>query len=307
MNGNANANNGDHGNPEDGLEGILLSSNDTQGSLTGIHLVPSIGMATATTTEGRVLHQHPQTSSLVGEDGHNSSIVSHDHIHYNSNSNRHYGHATTVDFMQKLQNQPKPSLPPPPPPPEDDDKEDWFSFGSFDCVAAGMTRTHSSSPQRQRKRIDTHHHPSGDATTDEQHSNNNNDNDDDAASHKCNSEASFDSSTEETSQEDGGHGGSNHHSSSRQNRRTTAAAPQNLALHDLCDEASHPDDVTWRNALFLLSMEPHLAHIVDDNGNDNNNDDCPCIWWLPPQPMPPCCNCWYRHIPRPSIVVMITD
>jgi hypothetical protein len=33
----------------------------------------------------------------------------------------------------------------------------------------------------------------------------------------------------------------------------------NFVLHDLCDEARSTDDVAWRNALFLLSVQPQLA------------------------------------------------
>jgi ankyrin repeat protein len=37
-----------------------------------------------------------------------------------------------------------------------------------------------------------------------------------------------------------------------------------LALHDLCSEATSPDDVAWRNALYLLSLEPELATVKAD-------------------------------------------
>eukprot|EP00980_Cylindrotheca_fusiformis_P030462 scaffold24860_cov122-Cylindrotheca_fusiformis.AAC.3 len=37
----------------------------------------------------------------------------------------------------------------------------------------------------------------------------------------------------------------------------------NLALHDLCDAAETSDDATWRKAIFVLSVEPHLAKILD--------------------------------------------
>lgn len=37
----------------------------------------------------------------------------------------------------------------------------------------------------------------------------------------------------------------------------------NLALHDLIDEARTTDDVAWRNALYLLSVQPQLAHQVE--------------------------------------------
>ena len=37
-----------------------------------------------------------------------------------------------------------------------------------------------------------------------------------------------------------------------------------LVLHDLCSEATSPDDVAWRNALYLLSLEPELATITED-------------------------------------------
>jgi ankyrin repeat protein len=38
---------------------------------------------------------------------------------------------------------------------------------------------------------------------------------------------------------------------------------QNLALHDICDEAELTGDETWRKAVFLLSVEPYLALSVD--------------------------------------------
>ena len=36
-----------------------------------------------------------------------------------------------------------------------------------------------------------------------------------------------------------------------------------LTLHDLCAEAADADDIAWRNALCLLSNQPHMATIVD--------------------------------------------
>jgi len=41
---------------------------------------------------------------------------------------------------------------------------------------------------------------------------------------------------------------------------------RNLSLHDLCGEAVSEDDLAWRNALYLLSVEPHLAAVEDENG-----------------------------------------
>lgn len=41
------------------------------------------------------------------------------------------------------------------------------------------------------------------------------------------------------------------------------ADAQNLALHDMCDAAETTDDVSWRKAIFLLSVEPHMAKIID--------------------------------------------
>lgn len=44
------------------------------------------------------------------------------------------------------------------------------------------------------------------------------------------------------------------------NKNTDAGEEQlNLTLHDLCDEARTTDDVAWRNALYLLSVQPELA------------------------------------------------
>ena len=39
--------------------------------------------------------------------------------------------------------------------------------------------------------------------------------------------------------------------------------PHNMALIDLCGEAATTDDIAWRNALHLLSLEPTLARTVD--------------------------------------------
>lgn len=40
-------------------------------------------------------------------------------------------------------------------------------------------------------------------------------------------------------------------------------ASKDLALHDLVGEAVTVDDIAWRNALHLLSVEPHLAFVSD--------------------------------------------
>ncbi|KAG7348196.1 ankyrin repeat domain protein [Nitzschia inconspicua] len=39
----------------------------------------------------------------------------------------------------------------------------------------------------------------------------------------------------------------------------------NFALHDLCDEARSTDDLAWRNALYLLSVQPRLASEQETN------------------------------------------
>ena len=39
---------------------------------------------------------------------------------------------------------------------------------------------------------------------------------------------------------------------------------QHMALHDLCSEATSPDDVAWRNALCLLASQPELATVTED-------------------------------------------
>jgi hypothetical protein len=44
---------------------------------------------------------------------------------------------------------------------------------------------------------------------------------------------------------------------------TATTTNANLALHDLCGEAVAVDDVTWRNAVHLLSQSPTLASTVD--------------------------------------------
>ena len=47
------------------------------------------------------------------------------------------------------------------------------------------------------------------------------------------------------------------------NSTSLQASQSDLALHDLCDEASSTDDIAWRNAMFLLSMQPNLASVVE--------------------------------------------
>ena len=41
---------------------------------------------------------------------------------------------------------------------------------------------------------------------------------------------------------------------------------KDLALHDICGEANSNDDVAWRNAMYLLSMQPNLAFAIDSAG-----------------------------------------
>uniref|UniRef100_A0A7S2Y3R1 Ion transport domain-containing protein n=1 Tax=Entomoneis paludosa TaxID=265537 RepID=A0A7S2Y3R1_9STRA len=38
---------------------------------------------------------------------------------------------------------------------------------------------------------------------------------------------------------------------------------QDFTMHDLCGEASSTDDIAWRNALYLLSLQPQLASLCD--------------------------------------------
>lgn len=47
---------------------------------------------------------------------------------------------------------------------------------------------------------------------------------------------------------------------------TLKSEDQDLTLHDLCGESSSTDDVAWRNALHVLSIQPHLASVVDGTG-----------------------------------------
>ena len=44
----------------------------------------------------------------------------------------------------------------------------------------------------------------------------------------------------------------------------SSSMERNLALHDLCGEAVSVDDIAWRNALYLLSVEPHLSFVSDE-------------------------------------------
>jgi ankyrin repeat protein len=39
---------------------------------------------------------------------------------------------------------------------------------------------------------------------------------------------------------------------------------KDLTLHDLCAEASETEDIAWRNALYLLSIQPKLAAVADE-------------------------------------------
>ncbi|CAJ1951704.1 unnamed protein product [Cylindrotheca closterium] len=41
------------------------------------------------------------------------------------------------------------------------------------------------------------------------------------------------------------------------------ADADNLQLHDMCDAAQSTNDATWRKAIFLLSVEPHMAKNMD--------------------------------------------
>jgi len=43
----------------------------------------------------------------------------------------------------------------------------------------------------------------------------------------------------------------------------THTNPANYVLHDLCDEAVDTDDLAWRNAIYLLSAQPHLGRQVE--------------------------------------------
>lgn len=45
----------------------------------------------------------------------------------------------------------------------------------------------------------------------------------------------------------------------QQNEGTNENKPGNYILHDLCDEAVDTDDLAWHNALYLLTVQPHLG------------------------------------------------
>ena len=46
--------------------------------------------------------------------------------------------------------------------------------------------------------------------------------------------------------------------------RINLVVNENVALHDLCSEATSPDDVAWRNALYLLAIQPELATVTEE-------------------------------------------
>lgn len=47
------------------------------------------------------------------------------------------------------------------------------------------------------------------------------------------------------------------------NTSAESSEDKNLQLHDLCGEAVTTDDIAWRNALYLLSVQPELAQVED--------------------------------------------
>lgn len=75
--------------------------------------------------------------------------------------------------------------------------------------------------------------------------------------HEASRSASFESVSQSSDQ-------SIHSTGYNDSEQSAESPPIGMApLHDLCSEATSIDDVTWRNALFLLSTQPHLANTMD--------------------------------------------
>jgi hypothetical protein len=55
-------------------------------------------------------------------------------------------------------------------------------------------------------------------------------------------------------------------STTAEDTQTINSEEQDLTLHDLCGESSSTDDIAWRNALLVLSAQPHLASVLDAAG-----------------------------------------
>ena len=62
----------------------------------------------------------------------------------------------------------------------------------------------------------------------------------------------------------------------------TGDVDDNWQLHDLCGEAVSTDDVAWRNALHLLSIQPTLARLPDDDGQGWTPLHICCLSVFPP-------------------------
>jgi hypothetical protein len=56
-----------------------------------------------------------------------------------------------------------------------------------------------------------------------------------------------------------------HHSEGVNNDKSNTNG--NYTLHDLCDEAADTEDLAWRNALYLLSIQPHLGRQIEPECN----------------------------------------
>jgi len=54
--------------------------------------------------------------------------------------------------------------------------------------------------------------------------------------------------------------------STAEDTQSVTSEELDLTLHDLCGESSSTDDIAWRNALHVLSVQPLLASVVDGAG-----------------------------------------
>ena len=59
---------------------------------------------------------------------------------------------------------------------------------------------------------------------------------------------------------------SNSDPSTTEDSHSVNTEEQDLTLHDLCGESSSTDDIAWRNAIHVLSIQPHLASLLDGAG-----------------------------------------
>jgi len=59
---------------------------------------------------------------------------------------------------------------------------------------------------------------------------------------------------------------SNSEPSTTEDTNTSTSEEPDLTLHDLCGESASTADIAWRNAIHVLSIQPHLATVLDGVG-----------------------------------------